>query len=242
MKKKLAVHAGGSSPRSTGPLVALGIALLLAPLSSYAFIYNAEAVEGWVADGTGKPIEGVIVVAHWQLKGGLEGGTPIDELKILETVTDRNGRYFFPAWGPKFALSGFFGRLGSESPEILMYKQGYKFQRLINYWYRGRDTSKSEWDKKTVKLERFAGTLKEYSQDLWQLNNDLWTTGYGVGERLGDFCGWKSFPQMLRAMDKLDGEFKPLRLVEPTVTATLRENERRLRAAGCGSVSDLLGK
>src|SRR5260221_2733138 len=120
--------------KSTGPFIALGIALVSAPLSSYAFIfYNAEAIEGWVADAeTGKPIEGVIVVAHWRLEGGLEGGTPIDELKILETVTDRNGRYSFPAWGPQVAFSGFFGSLRSESPEILMFKKGYKFQRLIN--------------------------------------------------------------------------------------------------------------
>ncbi len=49
--------------KSTGPFIALGIALVSAPLSSYAFIfYNAEAIEGWVADAeTGKPIEGVIV-------------------------------------------------------------------------------------------------------------------------------------------------------------------------------------
>src|SRR5258708_40037237 len=112
--------------KSTGPFIALGIALVSAPLSSYAFIfYNAEATEGWVADAeTGKPIEGVIVVAHWRITGGLEGGTPINELKILETVTDESGRYSFPAWGPKLAfLSGIFGSLGSESPEILMFKQ-----------------------------------------------------------------------------------------------------------------------
>src|SRR5882724_3680630 len=70
----------------------LGAALLWLPLSgctAIAFIYNAEPIEGWVADAeTSKPLKGVIVVAHWVLKGGLEGGTRIRELQIFESVTD----------------------------------------------------------------------------------------------------------------------------------------------------------
>ncbi len=225
-------------------LAALSVTALWMPLPSYAVIYSAEATEGWVADAeTGKPIEGVIVVAHWRITGGLEGGTPINELKILETVTDESGRYSFPAWGPKLAfLSGIFGSLGSESPEILMFKQGYKYQRLINYWYQGLDTSKSIWDKKTVKLEGFSGTLKEYSEHLWGLNDDLWITGYAVTYHWGDPCGWKSFPRMLKAMDKLDQEIHGLQWGRPTVAGQLRMNDAKLRSAGCGTVSDLLGK
>jgi hypothetical protein len=218
----------------------LGVALLWQPLSANAFIYSAQAIEGWVVDaGTDKPIEGVIVVAHWQLKGGFEGGNPVGELKIIETVTDQNGRYYFPSWGPKFAWSG---HLKSESPEILMFKLGYKYLGLSNRWYRDRDTSKSDWNGKTVKLEPFRGTLAQYAQHLWSLNNDLWTVGYDVGNHSGDFCGWKSFPNMLRAMDKLAEELKPLRLMERTVTASLRAADAQLRAADCGTVADLLGK
>ena len=83
--------------RSTGAFGALFLTLLWSPLASSAFSYNADAIEGWVVDReTGNPIEGVVVVAHWQLRGGLEGGTPIRELKILESVTDHDGRYSFP--------------------------------------------------------------------------------------------------------------------------------------------------
>ncbi len=123
-----------------------------------------------------------------------------------------------------------------------MFKKGYKFQRLINNWYRGRDTSKSDWDKKTVKLEPFSGTLEQYAQQLSSLSSDLWTTGYGVGDHWGDPCGWKSFPNMLRALDKLDEEIKPLRLMWRTVSARFRDNDSKLRSTGCGSVADLLGK
>jgi len=228
---------------SLKPFLTLAAALLCLPLSACSamtFFYSAEAIEGWVVDAdTGKPLEEVIVVAHWRLKGGFEGGTTIRELQIFESVTDRDGRYAFPAWGPRFALSG---NLKSPSPSILFFKQGYKFLGVDNNWYPGRDMSKSDWNGKTVKLERFNGTLVEYAQHLWGLNNDLWTAGYAVGHRAGDYCGWKSFPNMLRAMDELEVKLKPLRLMNRTVAASLRAADKQLLAAGCGTVSDLLGK
>jgi len=228
---------------SVRPFLTLAAALLCLPLSACSamtFFYSAEAIEGWVVDAeTGKPLEGVIVVAHWRLKGGFEGGTPIRELQIFESVTDRDGRYAFPAWGPRFALSG---HLTHETPEILLFKQGYKFQSLGNNWYPGVDTTRSEWNGKTVKLERFNGTLVEYAQHLRGLNNDLWTAGFAVGYLAGDFCGWKSFPNMLKAMDELEEKLKPLRLMHRTVAAQLRDADPVLRSLSCGPVSDLLGK
>jgi len=222
------------------PFLALGVGLLWAPLtacSSIPFVYSADAIEGWVADAeTSKPLEGVIVVAHWRLKGGFEGGTPIRELQIFESVTDHSGRYSFLAWGPKFSLSGY---LGDESPGILLFKPGYKFQRLMNDPYMNTDASRSQWNKKTVKLEPFTGTLEQYSQHLFLLNDDLWISGFAVGHHSGDFCGWKSFPNMLRAMDKLDEKLKPL---ARTVVSRLRSNDAQLRAAGCGTVTELIGK
>ena len=103
-------------------LLVLGV-LLWSPRSFGAFFfYSAEAVEGWVVDSvSGKPIEGVIVVAHWQLKSGFEGGTPVNELTIVETLTDPSGHYSFPAWGPKFAL---VGTLEMESPRFFCSSKG----------------------------------------------------------------------------------------------------------------------
>jgi hypothetical protein len=228
------------SRRST-PLLSLGVALLGLQLTACSsFFYRAEAIEGWVADAeTGTPLEGVISVAHWRLEGGFEGGTPYNEVQILESVSDAQGRFFFPAWGPKFA---FFGRLGSESPEILFFKSGHKSINVVNNWYPGKALSKSDWNGKTVKLARFKGTLPEYAQHLSILNGDLWTVGYAVSYHWGDPCGWKSFPRMLKAMDELDKQFKPLRSPHTTVAAQLRANESQLRAAGCGTVTDLIGQ
>ncbi|MCF6199453.1 MAG: hypothetical protein L3J67_08665 [Hyphomicrobiaceae bacterium] len=59
--------------------------------------YSAEPIEGWVIDAdTKKPIEGVIVVANWQLhKSTIGGRIPAAHLNIMETLTDKNGRFFF---------------------------------------------------------------------------------------------------------------------------------------------------
>ena len=59
--------------------------------------YSAKAIEAWVVDAeTKKPLEGVIVVAHWELNYGLEGGGAY-QLQVMEDVTDKKGRFYFPA-------------------------------------------------------------------------------------------------------------------------------------------------
>ena len=73
--------------------------------------YSAEPIEGWVVDAkTKKPIEGVIVVADWQLhkNTSLGGKIPASHLYIVETRTDRNGLFRFEEWGPRTAKWGFF--------------------------------------------------------------------------------------------------------------------------------------
>jgi hypothetical protein len=228
------------SRRLVRALPTLSTALLAFPLSACGFVYSAGSIEGWVVDAeTEKPISDMVVVAHWQLKGGFEGGTPVNEVKILESLTDQNGRYFFPAWGPRFAL---MGDLSSDAPVILMFKRGYKFLGLGNYNRQDGIVSRSEWNEKTVKLGRFNGTLAQYAQHLSGLNSDLWTIGYDVGRHWGDPCGWKSFPNMLRALDPLDREIEPLRLGYRTVAGMLRDNDSKLHSAGCGTVTDLFGK
>jgi hypothetical protein len=202
-------------------IMAFGIMWL--PLSAFGFVYHAESIEGWVTEAeTNKPLEGVIAIG---------------QLQIYETVTDKNGRYYFPAWGPKFAL---FGRLKSESPGIYLFRSGYKILGLDNNWYPDRDLSKSDWNKKTVKLESFKGTLGQYADHLAGFNDGLWMVGFATSYRGGDPCGWKAFPQMLRALDRLETEFRSAGVVRGTVVSSLRANDAQLRAAGCGSVEEVV--
>jgi hypothetical protein len=222
------------------PLLA-GAALACLPAPAAAVIYYAHSIEGWVLDArSGKPIEGVVVVAHWQLRAGsLGGGGPaIRELQISEAVTDEKGRYYFPSWGPRFALRG---NLESRSPELLYFKSGYRARGLANEWHRGMDTTRSEWHGKTVKLEPFDGSPAEYAEHLSSLSATLWIVGFAVGEHSGDYCGWKSFPRILSALDRVESDFRAAGVVQGTVVSSLRSNDGILKAKRCGSVTEVLG-
>lgn len=210
------------------------LGLLCLPQSSHAFVYWAKPVEGRVVDeGTGKPIEGVVVTAHWQLDGGPEGGSAVGQLQILESVTDANGRYFLPGWGPRVAWRG---SLGIRSPRILLFKPGYRYRGLDNQPGSGSDTSRSDWNGQVVKLERFNGSAASYAQHLNDLSNALWRVGHDTGEP----CGWQSFPRMLRALAEQDASFQAAGVANRSVVAQLRTNQGLLSSRGCGSVDEVI--
>jgi hypothetical protein len=91
--------------------------------------YSAEVLEAWVMDEeTNQPLAGVHVVAHWALYGGMHTDM-VGPLMVMETVTDAQGRFFFPEWGPKKRPQGF---LWYADPTLLLFKSGYTFKHLSN--------------------------------------------------------------------------------------------------------------
>ena len=188
-------------------LITVLLLIALCPLQACMW-YSAEAIEAWVVDAeTNKPIEGVIVVAHWQLYGGLHPDNA-GELTILETVTDKAGRFHFPAWGPKFANA----RLAWMDPEILLFKSGFKFQSLTNEitTARLRDAGPSlrhsEWNGKTIKLMKPSGTAEEYAGNVDFLSGKIYSLIYA--SRGAKECYWKLVPQMITALHKLSLQFE----------------------------------
>ena len=174
--------------------------LLALPLSGCAITYSADPITARVVDAETKaPIEGVIVVAHWQLKGGMEGGNNVGQMNVLETVTNQNGQFYFPGWGPK--LRSLSGELKTESPEILLFTNGYRYLRLLNVLdeksLRGELDMplKSYWDKKTIEMEKFKGSLEEYAEHVRDLNNNL---EFSTDEP--EKCHWKKIPRTILAM------------------------------------------
>jgi hypothetical protein len=86
--------------------------------------YTADPIEAWVVDAeTGKPIEGAVVVAHWQLRGfSLDSQTRRNQLEVIETASDRDGRFFVPGF-TKLNLT--LERLREEDPKIVIFKPGF---------------------------------------------------------------------------------------------------------------------
>lgn len=92
--------------------------------------YIAEPIEGRVVDqATGQPIEGAVVVAQWLLAKPPEGH-PTERWVVIEAVTDAEGRYQIPGWGPK--RRPWFRWLTGADPELVVFKSGYWFDHLQN--------------------------------------------------------------------------------------------------------------
>jgi hypothetical protein len=114
---------------------------LIIPLQACA-TYSAKDIHGQVVDdATGAPLDGVVIVAQWLLERSMVGDNNA-LLKVMETVSDKNGNYTFPAWGPSRYLHGpIFGQ--AEIRELCISKSGI-----------GQNTSKTNYSATFVTVLR----------------------------------------------------------------------------------------
>jgi hypothetical protein len=145
-------------------------------------IYSAKPIEAWIIDAeTRKPVAGAVVVARWTLSYGYEGGGGYDWV-IMETVTDENGRFRFPGWGPRAIPTALLwqAKMGRHDPDIKFYKFGYagvkqtqsmadkEYHRpkLIDYAWGG--SSEREWylNGETLEYKPAKGDLKLLTEEL----------------------------------------------------------------------------
>lgn len=168
--------------------------------------YSADPIEAKIIDvETKQPLEGVIVVAHWELERGTEGGNiPVGQLKVMEAVTDKHGKFVFPGFGPETIWIGF---LVDKDPELIIFKPDYEYRRLLNPYtsdreLRTRKVRQSDWSGKTIALKPFKGTDEEYAQHVYNLDGNLEFARYGSMGTLDD-CEWKKIPRMLVALHRM---------------------------------------
>lgn len=173
-------------------------AILAIPVAGYAFTvsYSADPIDAVVVDAkTKQPIENVIVVAHWVLEGGLHVDR-VGELKILETTTNKAGRFHFNGWGPIRHWGN--SRLTYMDPELILFKSGYRYLRLTNratpeaIGGKATPLRRSDWNGKTIALERFEGRLEEYAKHLSFINTSL--------DFIDENCNWKKVPRIMLAL------------------------------------------
>ena len=211
----------------------LFLIVLALPLQACGWAYSAKPIEGWVVDAaTKQPLDGVNVVAHWVVNFGMEGGQGTD-LMLMETVTDKNGRYAFPKWGPaKVPLDlPWDARMKSQSPELIFFKRDYQFRAMSNETTGpqpgpGPLVRTSDWAGKTIQMTQFEGPLDRYATIIGGV-----LTGVSYGR-----CNWKKIPRILVV---LDNEKK--RLQQKGVYSsppTLRAIEAFSEGDHCGSVAD----
>lgn len=168
--------------------------------------YSAEAIEARVVDAdTGQPVEGVVVDAFWVLRQGsfAGGGVPPPPLKILETVTDKNGRFYLPAWGPIPNTTGgayFWG----EDPLLIFFKRGYDIlghENRVTGEPNEEPLRKSDWNHQTIRIEKFKADMQSYAKRLDLMQGEFpYYVGYG--------CGWKRIPRMTAELYLLGKAFE----------------------------------
>ncbi|WP_347257938.1 hypothetical protein [Methylocaldum sp.] len=224
---------------------------LLLPLQACATKYSTEPIQARVVDAeTKQPLEDVNVVANWQLEGGLEGGTNLGQMMVMETVTDSAGQFSFPAWGPKAIPSGYpleyqNARLKDMDPQLLLFKSGYKYLALYNRktaeQMRGKGPSvrTSDWNGKTIEMRKFKGNLEEYAGELSYLNILLENVAVLYPTELPQNpCKWKRIPLVILATGKQNEVFKAnhIRFRTLGLYDRLLSNEKYYSEKGCGSV------
>ena len=216
--------------------------LLSAPV--HATTYSAEAINAQIVDAkTNQPLEGVVVVAHWEVDRVVPTFVPIMpfgndprgpfQLQIMETVTDANGRFHFPAWGPLPVPP--LAALGDRDPHLIFFKEGYVPWAISNHHpstfdYSASSTRSSEVNGMTIKLKKFEGGLKAYAAQFTNLSGNL---DFATYPRISN-CDWKRIPRMLGTVIKLERSFR-----EKLIYSDL-PNLDSIRQDGCGSAEEWL--
>jgi len=211
-------------------LLMVMVLFLTLPACAGSLTYSAEAIEARVIDAdTKQPLEGVVVTANWQLEQGTVGGNvPVGQLMVMETVTDKEGRFSFSAWGPKTARESF---LVNDDPQLLLFKSGYDYQRLNNPYssdreLRLRPMRHSVWNKRVIVMKAFKGTLDEYARQLSFFMTDV--------RFIEDDCNWKTVPKLIMALQNQKEAFRAAGIIRTFYSVDyLPTNESE-----CGSPKD----
>jgi len=168
--------------------------------------FKADAITGKVVDEeTGEPLAGVIIVAQWTIDPHFVGYDN-ELLNVLESVSDKDGNYGFPAWGPKLlsvpavfiSASDLFGK--GDDPMVVYYKSGYWPAKEYNeVTYSGQEIASRKTplggfaaNGKTIRLKKWDGKDERKYYDSLRFMTDQLLQG-----------GWKSFPRMTLAIDRI---------------------------------------
>ena len=109
-----------SSVTERSPVIHLLVLAVIASSSACGVLagHRGAAIEGWVIDATTKqPLAGVIVVARWNLWGGLHSDD-MGNLHLEETVSATDGSYRFAGWGPRSGK--FMAHLDPSAPMLYL--------------------------------------------------------------------------------------------------------------------------
>lgn len=95
-------------------------------------------------------------------------------MKVMETVTDENGKFHFPSWGPK--PNFYVGEIRLEAPVLMLFKSGYRYASTQNQGSAltaAPNAMKSDWNKQTILMKRYSGMQPDYDAGFIPLLTDI---------------------------------------------------------------------
>ena len=172
--------------------------------------YSSKEIHGRIVDDeTGQAIEGAIIVAQWELfePGPGHGGHRGDTMNVLEVVSDKNGNYKIPGWGPRPLLK----YLDNRAPSLMVFKPVYyPGGDELHYPRRANDTQVNRGQSIVIRLRKFTGKPQEY----WENSTFVKQKG-DIAEyvlQIEDFqsslgwdaenTNWKFMPHMVLAIEQ----------------------------------------
>ncbi len=219
----------------------LVLPLLAISLSGCAITYSAEPIAARIVDAeTKEPIGDVVVTANWQLEEGTMGGNvPVGQLMVMEAVTDKEGKFAFPGWGPKLAISN---HLVNRDPQLLLFKNGYEYRGLVNTFvtnYNKGSLRRSEWNGKTIEMKKFKGAdMQTHYKNLLNFSKEV--DSFATWHI--DPCQWTNLPiainKMLQERKQLEAQGAHS-VMDRTLDRQLLEGESYF-IKQCGSTAQAL--
>jgi len=157
--------------------------------------YSGDAISGRVVEvGSNVPLSGVNVVSAWRLVAG-PGHSIVGYIAISEVVTDADGRFHFPEWGPSSNFND--GGVPATAPVILFFKSGYVSKIMENNYtigtWRPPLHMLSDINGKSIDLERFSGSSADYAKTFYFVETEL------ANLLRNNQCNWKLIPKFLWA-------------------------------------------
>lgn len=198
-------------PKAMGPMkypkLLLLMTLLMLPVlvaCGQERILSADPVDATLMDAdTGQPLAGVPVVAYWEVKAGSMTGDslPCGAASVEEAVTDKDGKFHIPGWGPVKGSCDYMSQL---DPQFFAFKSGYTPLVFMNEWRADHsvDHSVSDWNGKIVKMSKDSDT------DPKKVGIDSYGTRFGLFNGsleifivdMPESCNWQKIPNMLRTL------------------------------------------
>ena len=216
-----------------------GAGLILALQYANALNYSAEPITAIVVDAESRQaLEGVNILVLWDLEDPNGRGGPF--WLFEETITDKEGRFHFPGWGPKRVprtLVSPAWRLSSDQPVIFLFKPGYPLEQVRNPWeswmlgnsaWTGPLVRSSVWNEKTIEIKKYKGSGQQYIDALSRET---------MGMPLQN-CQWAKFPRFIAALVAIQADLVPRSDGLPTI----RSLEAGITSPpGCASPREILG-